>query len=512
MALVRKNVYELGGAWASDILWYARAVKVMKARPLTDKTSWRFYAAIHGFDARIWQAAGSPAPTSQQPPKSERDTYWLQCQHGSWYFLPWHRGYLMGLEKVLRAAMATLPGAPADWALPYWNYFKTGQDKLPPEFASRSWPDGASDNPLYEEMRFGPNDDGNVFVEMTGDYAADETAALADPDFVGASADGGGSGGFGGPETDAFTHNGGSHGGLESQPHDIVHVNVGGINKTGLMSDPITAGLDPIFWLHHANIDRLWEVWKKADSSHQDPASQNWTKGPAGMGFRAFAMPLPNDASWVYTPADVADLSQLDYTYDDLTAPAAPASIAGRFVALGASAQQAAALSKKVQTMPRKVEALGASPTKLRLSGKELQTEVAINRPVRVRVAASFQTLAQSPPNRVFLSLEHVSADRDGAVLAVYLEAPDPTDPSKVIEEKAGTVALFGARAASLTDGGHAGEGLTFSLEITKIIDRLHLAGGLDIDKLKVRLVSRSPLPDEANVTIGRIGVYRQEG
>ena len=29
----------------------------------------------------------------------------------------------------------------------------------------------------------------------------------------------------------------------------------------GLMSDPGTAGLDPIFYLHHSNIDRMWALW-----------------------------------------------------------------------------------------------------------------------------------------------------------------------------------------------------------------------------------------------------------
>jgi hypothetical protein len=29
----------------------------------------------------------------------------------------------------------------------------------------------------------------------------------------------------------------------------------------GWMLDPSLAALDPIFWLHHANVDRLWEVW-----------------------------------------------------------------------------------------------------------------------------------------------------------------------------------------------------------------------------------------------------------
>ena len=30
---------------------------------------------------------------------------------------------------------------------------------------------------------------------------------------------------------------------------------------TGFMGGFSTAPLDPLFWMHHCNIDRLWEVW-----------------------------------------------------------------------------------------------------------------------------------------------------------------------------------------------------------------------------------------------------------
>src|SRR5207253_576150 len=49
------------------------------------------------------------------------------------------------------------------------------------------------------------------------------------------------------------------HGGMESKAHDLIHDAVGG--DTGNMGNPDTAALDPIFWLHHANVDRLWNRW-----------------------------------------------------------------------------------------------------------------------------------------------------------------------------------------------------------------------------------------------------------
>jgi len=69
---------------------------------------------------------------------------------------------------------------------------------------------------------------------------------------------------------------------------------------------------------------------------------------------------------------------------------------------------------------------------------------------------------------------------------------------------------LFGVRKASLTDGVHAGKGLTFVLEITKIVDALHLDNALDVSALDVRIVPVKPVPKKAKISIGRISIFRQ--
>jgi hypothetical protein len=45
------------------------------------------------------------------------------------------------------------------------------------------------------------------------------------------------------------------------------------------MGDPDTAALDPIYWLHHANIDRLWQVWRHRDPSFKNPTDTQWLTG-----------------------------------------------------------------------------------------------------------------------------------------------------------------------------------------------------------------------------------------
>ena len=41
----------------------------------------------------------------------------------------------------------------------------------------------------------------------------------------------------------------------------------GGIAEGGHMGIPDFAAFDPIFWMHHANVDRLFAMWQGMDSS-----------------------------------------------------------------------------------------------------------------------------------------------------------------------------------------------------------------------------------------------------
>jgi tyrosinase len=184
------------------------------------------------------------------------------------------------LEAQVRAAVIEL-GGPSTWALPYWNYFGPGQEfKIPPAFTQQNLPDG-SPNPLFVEARYGPESDGNIYVPIppvTQGCLSNDLYTGNDPNTPPP--------GFGGPET-GFSHSGGTSGNLENNPHNLVHVYVGGSSpdgKTyGLMSDPGLAGLDPIFYLHHANIDLMWAVWNE-NSANTNPTAPNWLNGPTSIG------------------------------------------------------------------------------------------------------------------------------------------------------------------------------------------------------------------------------------
>ncbi|HEY0460267.1 MAG TPA: tyrosinase family protein [Pyrinomonadaceae bacterium] len=510
-SFTRNNAWNNGGTFDNqDLLWYAKGVGVMMTRGLDDQNSWWFFAAIHGEYVTASNPPGFPnwadipappkVPTAPLPAQNIQDLYWDQCQHQSWFFPPWHRGYLIALEAQIRAAIVSLEG-PADWALPYWNYFgPNNQYEIPPAFTAQTLPDGSA-NPLYVLARYGPNGNGNIFIPIppvsekceNNTLYTGSNSATRPP-------------GFGGPKT-GFSHSGGVSGNLESNPHNQVHVDVGGSPPNnaqiwGLMSDPGIAALDPIFYLHHSNIDRLWAAWN--DNSNNNPNDPNWLNGPVAVGEREFAMPMPDGSSWVYTPADVDSLGQLDYTYDDLSVAVTvnpAAKLTQRLTMLGAAPEEAkVAAGGEDMDAEENAELVGANETPLQIKSSGARTTVLLDTGVQNKVSASLAVASEAAlPDQVYLQLENVRGNMDAFKLTV-----------SVNQQNAGTIALFGLRRASQPDGGHGGEGLTFILDITPIIDNLFINNNLDADSLDVRIVPNQAVPDSAEITVGRVSVYRQ--
>ena len=113
-------------------------------------------------------------------------------------------------------------------------------------------------------------------------------------------------------------------------------------------------------------------------------------------------------------------------------------------------------------------------------------------------------------PDRVFLNLENVRGRRDATAFSVYVGLRDDEEPRNHPERLAGKVAPFGVSQASDPDGEEGGQGLTFVLEITDIVDGLTLEGSFDVESLPVRLVPQRPVDEEDELSIGRISIFRQ--
>jgi tyrosinase len=303
-----------------------------------------------------------------------------------------------------------------------------------------------------------------------------------------------------------------SHGNFESNRHDLVHGYVGGYisgRNYGLMSDPGTAALDPIFYLHHCNIDRMWADWNA--SGNHNPTEPKWLNGSA----QQFVMPGAGGQPWHYTPGQVANLSALDYSYQELTAQPAPPSpaLARRLAMLGAAdAEGKAQRARAMRVLPKQTELVGASQAPLHIANEGTQTAIKLDTVVRRKTVTGLAAAAEDGlPDKTFLKLENVRGVFDASVLRVYVNWPENVGPSDTPQYLVGNVALFGMRRASAKDGQHGGEGLTFVLDVTPFIDQLHLGKALDVDSLRVNVVPDRPLPDKTEITVGRISLYRQE-
>jgi hypothetical protein len=106
--------------------------------------------------------------------------------------------------------------------------------------------------------------------------------------------------------------------GLHVGMHNLVHLRVGGKNGTML---PSTSPNDPAFFLHHANIDRLWSVWQQQQLPFYAP--QAALPAEPGQGLNEpmifFDPSLTSTPPWSdapATPASVIDHRALGYVYD----------------------------------------------------------------------------------------------------------------------------------------------------------------------------------------------------
>lgn len=528
MSFVRRNVWKLPPN-DETLLWYSRAIGKLQERDLSDPTSWWSLAAMHGIDEEVWRKfgyipQGTPLPNSQQLRK-----LWNQCQHLTWFFLPWHRGYLAAFEALLRDEIVKLHG-PSDWALPYWDYSSDRQSlELPRAFAQPQWPDG-SRNFLHVTRRYGSAQVPIVQTPLILDRRVVPIGpALGEKFFEGTPGEG--PAGFGGVKTTFWHGDEGESkfGGLEQQPHGPVHVWVGGGFKgnglsqdrfdLGLMTNPDTAALDPIFWLHHANIDRLWKVWLRqvrrpndGPDVFADPTDPDWLNGPRD---RHFTMPAVDGTLYTFTPRDVLDTEapKLGYLYDDDTQIAeATDRVAVRFERLGVSPRVASQLSGGLQMAPPKSPSLvGANSSVVRLNSDVVETTIKLDSGEKQRLS---QALSVGPgiarePDRVFLNLENVKSPSDAAIFYVYVGLPDDVDPEDDTEHLAGSFSMFGVSKVSHPTAS-SGNGVTASFDITSIIDAKHATSGLE-DELSVKLVAAVPGATSNDISIGRVSIYRQE-
>ncbi|MEM7585333.1 MAG: tyrosinase family protein [Acidobacteriota bacterium] len=293
---------------------YGKAVTAMLKLPGTDPSNWYRQALVHTLD----------------------------CPHGNWWFLPWHRGYLGWFEEICRKQS----GDPA-FALPFWDW--TAQPYVPPAFIGTAldpttsiFVDGfdqftqqykAPFQAYFESLgaaqraeltvRGYPTFDSlwsglesfffprsQARANLTFDAPTRQAvslptvcSALAPQDFIT----------FGSQPVPQHSGSGG-FGILEGQPHNQVHNRVGGF--MGEFLSPV----DPIFFGHHGNIDRLWDVWTTKQEAaglptvpSADEGYQRWVDEPFLFYFDANGQPVAGAKAKAGAYVTIGDF---DYSYE----------------------------------------------------------------------------------------------------------------------------------------------------------------------------------------------------
>ncbi|SHM94150.1 tyrosinase family protein [Streptomyces yunnanensis] len=439
--------------WDPALLAYAKAVALMKdpkkKNQKTDPTSWTFQANTHGVPG------GVPSNAPEE---------WGQCPHGSPLFLPWHRAYVWYFERIVRKVIneeLKISGQ-QNWALPYWNYAHVQSGDKPPEYVgSKAWrqlplafrqeklPDGVTDNPLrYPHRSIG---DGAIPYLNVNPYAA-----MSESSF------------------DGFSPS------LESTPHNKVHTRVG--NGQGMGSVP-HAALDPVFWLHHANIDRLWYAWLR---THSNPAGRTWPKTRPGSTKR-YCFRDEKGTQIVLGDKPLFDAPAFDYCYESL------------------SDGTGTAPTKQVREVVSTVSVPAGDPLVARGGQTPLGAVPVRIEPTPVPDAgdalAPTLTADAGGAGQVVLTVRGVRAEKaPGVTYGVYLGARedhdedlDPYGPHFV-----GDLDFFGASGADAhhQHDGNAGDGRTFTFDITDTLRTLRQTGLWSGEG--VPPVSVAPIPNES--------------
>lgn len=225
----------LGGAWSSDAGAQAvRTRRSVSSLPANDANLEALRRAIP-----ILRRSGAwEAQVNLHADMRHR-------HHSSWRFLAWHRLQLVWFERMIARASGK-----ADFALPYWDW---DDDRIPDVFFANT--------PLYVPGREAqPGESIQAFLRRNNQWFTGRVTDDFNTFFGRArgSRD----------ATDGQTGRRYFSGSAEWSGHNLIHGFVGG-DMGNLSRSPN----DPLFWLHHANIDRIWSIWTERHRGQVYPAA-----------------------------------------------------------------------------------------------------------------------------------------------------------------------------------------------------------------------------------------------
>jgi tyrosinase len=460
--MLRYNVTSVNGQKMLKI--YRDTVGTMMSTPEPSPLGWLFQWYTHSVRSDRTKAAELsrvyPSPSAQ---KTLATQMWETCQpHHAGdvedYFLPWHRMYVYFLERIIRKVSGH-----AEFTLPYWNYSNpavTSGPRVPKAFRSPA----TGTNPLFRTNRNAGANGGSP-IDASDPGALDLTS-LAQCTYSPSGAQAG--------------FNSDLDGGL----HGSVHVLVGNASK-GMGSIPWAAN-DPIFWMHHCNIDRLWESWNRA--GRLNPTASSWLT-------HQFVFADENGNQVIGTIQDFNRVAPLNYAYDHYEpVPACPA-------AMGPEAAPAA-------QQTRAIAPAGA----IELSGAPVQVNFeAPPGPEAGQLPLSKHIRQLKPGRRLYVVAKNLRADvQPGVVYHVYFDLPAGTRPrpGKRDPHYVGTLNFFDAHDH---EGGAeaAGTAKFRSFDVTRVAKYLQATKRLST-KPTLTIAPTSQPEADARPVVGEITVVEQ--
>lgn len=273
----------------ADLEALSDALKKMKAMGCDSPFSWYYQGATHSIPNEVKNNKLCPSYQTINDLKWG----WATCTHkkgSDIHFLIWHRIYIAHFEKIVRK----LSGK-KDFALPYWNYIDPNNRIMPAPFTN-------SDSSLYASARLPGLNTGKP-IESFMDQYLDVSNLMNNKVFA------------------VFSSN------IDAAPHGAMHVYIGGgyagkkmpnpiyqnNDNFGLMTQVESAGFDPIFWLHHSNIDFIWQSWENGPNGRR-PSLAELEAAPWPYKFYD-----ENGEKVEYTVAEAYQAAfNPDYQYDQL--------------------------------------------------------------------------------------------------------------------------------------------------------------------------------------------------
>ena len=189
---------------------------------------------------------------------------------------------------------------------------------------------------------------------------------------------------------------------LEAQPHNQVHNNTG-----GFMGDFLSP-VDPIFFAHHGNIDRLWEVWTRKQlrlglpTLPTCPDLAAWKREPFLFFVDAAGQPVTEDRA-----GDYATIGSFDYAYQ----PGSGGAEASRFSASRVEAQTfEAKMNSTPLTFSRSTVGEVTEPKSLIKVAQDqlLVAQVALHPPADTK-GVRFHVLVNPPEGKASVGFDHPS-------------------------------------------------------------------------------------------------------